>query len=473
MKEKIKLEKLFIIVSIFIGTFLVILVPPYNSPDEDTHFMYSYEISKGNIIPSVKDNKSGHYVPITILESMDKNKKIIGNIDSKYSYSDINSDTTLPSDYTNKGFIGINVQTKPIIAYLAPAFGIRLATYLNAYYGGNVSPIVLLQFARFFSLLVYSIIGYFAIKITPKFKNSFFAILLLPMSLFLRSSVSYDGFILVISALVLANILRLIETKNVKFRKRDFIFFIITGFALLNVKTVYSIILFGLFAVPNNVFDGKKNKYKNFISMFIIVILISIARKILYLGLPSETNQLFSQQIDFIINHPIQYLKILINNIFSQLRIMSWWMIGVYGCLDTVVPILIQFLIKLYLFFVILMDAFYEKISISLRIKIIYFILIILAVFAIYSYMYIYWTPLVSDEIGSNNIIGVQGRYYIPFLLLLPIIINNNVIDKLKKESKIKILLNKIHEVFINNHYYFTIFSLVFLVFIIIFRFYV
>ena len=473
MKEKIRLEKLFIIVSLFIGTLLVILVPPFNSPDEETHFMYTYEVSRGKILPSVEDNKSGHYIPSSIFGSMDKYKKIVGDKDAKYSYTEMYFDNGLSGDYSEYGFMKLNVQEQPIIAYLAPAVGTRIAMNLRAYSGGKVNPEVLLQFARFFSLLIYSIIGYFAIKITPKFKNSFFAILLLPLSVFLRSMVSYDGFILVITALVLANILRLIDTKNVKFRKRDFIFFVITGFALLNVKTVYSVVFLGLLAVPNDVFDGKKKKWKKFISMAALILLISAARKLLYLGLPSESNPLFKEQIDFIIHHPFQYFKILVHNVLSQLKIMSWWMLGVYGCLDTFVPLLIQFLIKIYLFIVIMMDAFYEKISISLKIKIGYFVFAVMAVFAMYSYMYIYWTPLVLEETGGGNITGVQGRYYIPLLLLLPIIFNNSIIGKMKKESKIKKILDKSHELFINNHYYFTVFSLVCMVIIIILRFYV
>ena len=472
MRERIKLEKLFIIISLFIGTLLVIIVPPYNSPDEDTHFMYSYEISKGNFLPSINDKKSGHYIPISLLDSINKNKEIIGNVNAKYSYSDIYYDNILHNDYTEKGFVEINVQNQPIIAYLAPAFGAKLAMNLSAYYGGEVSSVVLLQFARFFSLLIYSIICYFAIKITPKFKNSFFAILLLPMSLFLRSTVSYDGFILAITALTLSNILRLIEIKNVKFRKRDFIFFVVTGFLLLNVKTIYSIVLAGLLAVPDDKFDGKKRKWKNFIAMIFIVLTVSVARKFLYSRFPSASNPLFEKQIQFIINHPINYLKIVVYNFMSELRIMSIWMIGTYGCLDTVIPLIIHFLIKLYLFFVIMIDAFHEKISISVKMKIMYFVLILFAVFSIYSYMYIYWTPLVTNEVGGSNIRGVQGRYYIPLLLLLPIIFNNNILYIIKNE-KIKKIGEKVYNIYNDNFHYFTIFSLVVMIFIIIFRFYI
>ena len=473
MNKKIKLEKIFIIVSLFVGTLLVLLVPPYNSPDEETHFMYAYEISKGNILPSVENNKSGHYIPNSIFDSIDKNKKIVDNADAKYSYSEIKSNVLYTNDYEKKGFWILNVQNQPIIAYLAPALGTIVASNLEAYTGGKVSSDVLLQFARFFSLLIYSIIGYFSIKITPKFKNSFFAILLLPLSVFLRSMVSYDGFILVVVAIVLANILRLIDSKDVMFKKRDFLFFIITGFALLNVKTIYSIVFLGLLAIPDSVFNGKKNKWKNIVSIIIVILSISIARRLLYIGLTNESNPLFGKQISFIINHPFQYFKIMIHNIFSQLKIMSWWMIGVYGCLDTFTPLLIQFLIKIYLFFIILMDAFYEKINISKKIKFGYFCLIILSVFAIYTYMYIYWTTLVTNIIGGGIITGVQGRYYIPLLFLLPIVLNNNIISKLKNESKIKKILDKSHELFINNHYYFTMFSLIFMVIIIILRFYI
>ena len=115
---------------------------------------------------------------------------------------------------------------------------------------------------------------------------------------------------------------------------------------------------------------------------------------------------------------------------------------------------------------------FHEKIKISKWIKIGYFICAVLAVFAMYTYMYIYWTTLVTDKVGGNDITGIQGRYYIPLLLLVPIIFNNNLVDKIKNE-KVRKLGEKIYNIYDNNFHYFTIFSLVFAVIIIVLRFYV
>lgn len=473
MNKSVNLPKLFVILSLFIGTLLVMLVPPFNAPDEETHFMYSYEISEGSFLPKVENEEAGHYIPSAVFASIEENKKLVNDREAKYSYNEMYYDNLLSSEYKNKGFMKLNVQTKPIIAYLAPAVGVEVATHLEAFSDGKkVSTEVLLQFARFFSLLAYTIIGYFAIKITPKFKKSFFAILLLPMSVFLRSVVSYDGFILVISALALANILKLIDTKNIKFTKRHFILFVITGFVLLNVKTVYSIIFLGLLAVPNEAFGTKKNKVKKYVQIGVLILAISFVRRLFYSGLPSSSNELFGEQINYIISHPFNYFKILVHNVLSQLKIQSWWLFGTYGCLDTYVPMLFEFLLKLYLVIVIIMDIFHEKIKISKWIKIGYFVCTILSVFAMYSYMYIYWTTLVTNEVGGNFITGVQGRYYIPLLLLFPIIFNNNLIDKIKNE-KVRKLGEKIYNIYDNNFHYFTIFSLVFAVIIIVLRFYV
>ena len=191
MSKNVNLAKLFLIVSLFIGTLFVFLVPSFNSPDEDSHFIYSYQLSRGKIKTEIKNKTSVYYVPNSISDTIAKTKKINNDRDKKYSYSDYYFDQLIGSDYKSGIFLKPVIYNSIPIAYLAPTIGIQITDYLHAFGDKNssVNVNVMLQFARFFSLLIYSIIGYFAIKITPKYKKSFFAILLLPLSLFLRSTI--------------------------------------------------------------------------------------------------------------------------------------------------------------------------------------------------------------------------------------------------------------------------------------------
>lgn len=467
------LAKLFLIISLFFGILLVFMVPSFNSPDEDSHFLYAYEISEGNLIPKVKKGVSGFYVPDEIFDYISKSKEINGDREKKYTYDEMYYDQLLPQNYEKKQFSNAVIQSSPKLAYLAPALGIITTKFISPFGGGDVSTSVMLQFARFFSLLIYSIIGYFAIKITPKFKKTFFVVLLMPLSLFLRSMVTYDGIILVVSALALANILKLINNEDAKFTKKDFILFALTGFIMLNVKGVYSIIFLGLFAIPSEVFRSKKDKIKTIFKIGILILLITFLKQIPYLFLKTTNNNPYpSKQIEFILSHPLGYIKILLANIIGQIKIQEYWMIGTYGYLDTYMPTLFVFIMNVYLFIVFIIDAFYEKIILPLWLKIGYILLIIFDICGMYTQMYVNWTPVVTGKVGGSEITGIQGRYFLPFLLLVPIILNNNLLDKIFKKGKVKNYIDKLKNMFDNNFHYITITSLIIVIFIIFIRYY-
>lgn len=55
--NKIKIENLFLIVSILIGMLLIFIVPQFQSPDEDSHFLKSYLISEGKFYPKQYGDK--------------------------------------------------------------------------------------------------------------------------------------------------------------------------------------------------------------------------------------------------------------------------------------------------------------------------------------------------------------------------------------------------------------------------------
>ena len=99
MSKNVNLAKLFLIVSLFIGTLFVFLVPSFNSPDEDSHFIYSYQLSKGIFRTQVKNTQNVYYVPNSILETIAKSKKINNDRDKKYSYSEYYFDQLIGSDY--------------------------------------------------------------------------------------------------------------------------------------------------------------------------------------------------------------------------------------------------------------------------------------------------------------------------------------------------------------------------------------
>ena len=42
-------QRVYVYIALIVGILFVFLTPPFQSPDEDSHFKRSYQIAKGNI----------------------------------------------------------------------------------------------------------------------------------------------------------------------------------------------------------------------------------------------------------------------------------------------------------------------------------------------------------------------------------------------------------------------------------------
>lgn len=432
--KNITIEKMFLIISIVFGLLLVFIVPPFQSPDEDTHFLKSYLISKGDFYLKQNGKKVGFNISINLNDYIADKKNMMSDLSKKYTYSDQYYDQLLSFDYNEEIFKNITTGQTTIIAHIIPAIGIKIASLIPSFNdGGNVGPAVLLQYARIVCLIVYTLIGYFAIKITPKFKKTFFTILLLPSSLFLRSMVSYDSLILVITALSLAKMLQIYCDEKYHFQKKDMVLFIVCGYILLNVKTIYAYIFLLMFAIPNEKFGGRKNKIKYFVIMILSAVGLTILLNIPNYLLNIPSNELISKQIKFIINNPFKYIKILLNNMFSQIGMEIYWMVGTYGLLDTYIPVLLLNIIYINLVVVIIYEVVIERFDLPILVCVSYIIFAFLSICAIYSAMYINWVPVILNEAGGNIITGVQGRYFLPYLFTIPLMFSNKLFHRVSK----------------------------------------
>ena len=91
-----------------------------------------------------------------------------------------------------------------------------------------------------------------------------------------------------------------------------------------------------------------------------------------------------------------------------------------------------------------------EKIKIGKWMKIFVIIFVILCTIGIYTALYIVWTPQIAGKIGSNEITGVQGRYFLPLIMPLLLLLCN-----------IRIRDNKFFKIVRDNYLLIPIISLV------------
>lgn len=63
-------EKAFLIIGLIFGILFLLVVPPFQVPDEPNHFFRAYQLSEGEIIGEKQDNNAGGLVPKSLVDSM-------------------------------------------------------------------------------------------------------------------------------------------------------------------------------------------------------------------------------------------------------------------------------------------------------------------------------------------------------------------------------------------------------------------
>lgn len=408
-------------ISIFVLGFLSLMVQPIlNIPDEQTHFARAEIISEGkwrinpdeqyfDTIKSVTDLQESFSQPIT--ESiLVKGKKI---------------------DYTPEK-VGHVAASNMTILYIPQAIGIAVAKVLN------MNAIWMMWFARLGNLFSYIILIRSAIKIAPRLKCFLFFISILPMSVQQAASCSVDSMINGSAILFVALFLRL-RYSNEQENKEWIVFFLLALF--ISVAKVTNIFLAGLILlVPYNV---EKGKYKGKVIKAVMIIGViavgvlhyyyttTFAPAIDQIGYLKSMNINSKAQIQYILNNTEEWLYYFVMSAINQ----TWGYVlqlNTYGSLSYSCPILS--LVMVYLFG--RMCTQEDGVNFSKIER----ILIILMACGIYGAtclaLYLGWTP-----VGSNGIQGVQGRYFIPMLMLLGLEVMMPQKDKLYINYKTNILL--------------------------------
>lgn len=456
MKNK-SVCKQFIFLALIFGFILMIIIPPFQSPDEDSHFKKAYVISRGDFYPSVNEDKVGYFLPDKMLSYINEKLNYIGDLDKKESYKDVLHGERDTSGFQNYTFQSFSTESVIPLGHLAPAVGIFSGKALGYIFGlEHFSTIYMLYFARLGCLVFYIVMVCLAIRLTPVFKKSFMLIGLLPMSLALAATVSYDGLLISLALLAVALTLRLFLNEEEKLNWKYLTVFSIMGIVFLNIKMVYSFVMVPLICLPlKKSFEWKKIlKFIISLGSIILVGTFLIKFPIPSVSTASSELSLTSQQINYILSHPGNMIGVLYNEMFVNRFFYLSGMVGIFGLLDTYLPVFIYIGILIFMAILIFLDANSYRGKVNIWFKSINILSFCIGVIGIFIAFYILWTPMIPGYgIGADSISGVQGRYFIPLLVLLPIIFQNYRIANNQ-------LLQKYKDVCLDNYYMLPIIAL-------------
>lgn len=445
---EVKIEKHFISLAIIIGLIMVFIMPPLQMPDEDSHFKNIYSISNFNIIPIEQDGSAGRYYPDEILKFEADSRRMNSNLDEKYTFKELYFNDALydqlPLKDQEKIFNSHTAVTVSPIMYLPQVIGtwIYKLLYSIPIFGtvNMMKPVHYMYAARIGNLIAFITMGYFILKWMPTYKKVTFAILLMPMTISLAASLSYDVMVIGITLMFCAWMLKNIYSdKNMSLK--EYILTLLLACILIQVKYVYFPVLF-LYVLDTYKKSKSKKDFivKSSILLVAPILMLVLVQFILNINLENVIGSadFKAEQVKFILYNPVKYMGVLINTFVTMGRFYMESFVGKFGILDTNLPHILIVTYMMYLIILCLFDGA-KEVKITKLHKAIYVIITVAIIILIETGLYIVWTSIPEiGGIGYEIVSGVQGRYFIPCSVLGMLLLHNNVIRyKLKSLSKI------------------------------------
>lgn len=419
--RNIEPQKAFLFLGIIFGVVFLLLIPPFQINDEPAHYYKAYVVSQGQLIPEKTGGVAGFYVPESLEKTVATYYPMVNKYEVKQNSSSYASTVNLPVNPNNRVYVEKEMYTLvyPPLPYLASGLVMALASLLGT------SPLILMYLGRIINLLVWLLMVYLAIKITPVHKWVFLLLALMPMTLFEAASLSADSFNLGLSFLTIAFFFKLaFEEKKKRVEKRDLLF-LLALLAMLSLSKVgYALLLILFFLIPSYKFANKKRM----ISQFFLVLTLPVVFiagiwnylfKDLYISMPPAwAAASIPGQIAFISSSPLNFLQIIAHTLIEKQGFLVSF-VGIFGWNELPLP---NIVVILYLIVTVVVAVADNKsmIKINPKQKLVAFITFFAMFFLVILYEYVTFTP-----VGLDIIYGVQGRYFIPvapllFLLFYP-----------------------------------------------------
>lgn len=422
-RKELKLEKVFLIISIILGELYMFTIPLGAVPDEKSHFLRAYEITEGNFISQVDEETGEGFGELP--EEIDtyfydpKNHEIS-------STEQLNNITIKDSGNTKKYYYS-GASLYSFMCYIPQTIGIMLGKIFSL----NIIACAFL--GRVFNFTVWTIIMYFAIKKIPFYKKFLIFISFLPITFQEAISLSADALTISMCIFFVSYVFNLAFSKESKLNRKQYVVLILSAIIISLCKIVYIPLCLLLLVIPNEKFENKKSKYIRLGTILLITALINL----IWLSISSrylvEANGGVDAkaQIIYILTNPLKYVNVLYSTLCDQ---GTFYLRSFFGeSLEAFnVNLSTNYTYVMLSLMTILLITEKSEVTIDLKQRSITIITFIGIIGLIFTALYIQWTPFESVIVA-----GVQGRYFLPIALLLPIVLNR------KKETKSQDIINR------------------------------
>ena len=419
-KKKIKFNIyiFFVIAASVFGLMMSLIIPVSQVPDEYTHFelmlraygaekMYGEDLNEFFRPSGLDSFNSGDIRPVDGNAYMDNGMK---------SYSE--------------GLFGYGF--KPGIT------AVRFIPQAVGFFAGVLLRLPILichQLGELTALIFYILICLIALKKMPFKKEVLMFIMLMPMAMQEAGSFSPDVTVNALSFLITAMIFDF-KTREKKVGWKEMIIFALMTGVVLVAKEIYILVAFGIFIVPLDRFSlmiGKKFDLAQFIKKYKILFIVILAAIAVTLGILCRDFRYVKILYASVLQPGRSYL-LFKNTLFGYKDFYLQTMVGSFGWLDSGVSYTFVTIFFMMLFYV---NLFQSKKSIELQEDFtignrIYLVLLSGMMFVFIFISMVSWSFFLAGfnlDVGVaefraylyqiDYMLGVQGRYFIPFLPML------------------------------------------------------
>lgn len=424
--KRTQIDKLAFCLVMILGFLYIMVIPPYVTPDEPAHISTAYKESS-EIIGKESTDSNGKVIGYEDMTSYLVRREI-PNANSYVQYVRWLFGRTEAITESQTFELGSSLEVG-MLGYTPQIIGMTLGRILQ------VNSIQLLFVGRLCALLFYAFITYMSVKLIPFGKNMLSIIAILPMTMQQAVSFSYDSVLNGVLFLLISYELYLIYSKQ-KISWKQIL--IILGLCTIVVPTKFIYIpVIGLcLLIPAEKFGGRRKKIvagSAVVLYNMVMIFATNMKRVLELTIVTdktnmkEVSDLVYYTVSYVIGHPLETIEVFANTIMRDGSYYVETMIGQHlGWLDIEIGsvIVLGFILLLMISIVQKEGEPYIKVKdkyLMIGIVSVVFILILFSLLMAETY------------IGSETVLGVQGRYFLPMLPLVILSFQNRIII-LKKD---------------------------------------
>lgn len=422
--------RLFVPFAIVFGLAMTFLTPPFQAPDEPTHFFRAYQVSDLDFVPAVKDNFTGGYLPQSLfktfilldLNNPENNEKLTSEL--------IDSALNVPLEKEKKSFLMFsNTALYTPVLYFPQATGIFIGKLFN------LPPIVLLYLARIFNLGFWILLMYTSIKWMPFNKWLIAALSITPMAVFLAGSVNADALVMAYPFLFMAYILKVTFEDGSGLDRKNLLILTFLSILVALSKNIYVLMSALIFIIPASKAKGRTDYLVKVSAIYGLTLLAAAISYFMVQNTLSkiEVIELYyggaplplinpDKQIEFILSDIPGFLSMVFFSFFDNITMILKAYVGILGWLKIIFTNTYYF----FAFLVLLTFAIFgeqKKLSLGVKQKTLMILILLITLLAFSFTMYCSWC-----EPGAPHITNLQGRYFIPIAPLGLLLFQNKKI---------------------------------------------